>query len=255
MKVGVIGHSGFVGSAFYRVFSQDRKYDVVGIGRGDYERVRKIHFDLLVNANGNSSKILAEKDPVTDFEMNVLSTLRFLRDFDYDHYLHVSTIEVYNDKSKPNTTAETAEIDSKALSNYGFSKYCAEQLVKRYAKSWMILRLGGMVGEGMKKGAAYDIVRLGKLFVSEMSEYQFMNTKKVAEIAKFLFEKNRFGEVYNVVGKGNIMLSKFAQNAKVELSSVGKDVQVFNINTEKLEKEMSIPTSGQTVMEFLKEKA
>ncbi len=252
MKVGIIGYSGFVGSAFLKVFSKDKQYSIVGINRKNYNEMRKVHFDILINADGNSSKILAEKNPQLDFEMNVLSTLKFLYGLTYNQYVHISTIEVYNDKSTQKTTSESQKIDPTLLSSYGFSKYCAEIVVQQHAKNWIILRLGGMVGENMKKGPVYDTTNLGKIFVSEKSRFQFIDTIIVANIAKHLLERKRFGEIYNIAGKGNIRLSEFAQQYGIRFSSVGKEELHYNVNTKKIEREFKIPTSKSIILEFIK---
>ena len=252
-KIGIIGYQGFVGSAFYEVFSACTKCSVHGIGKLNIEQARMEDYDLLINCNGNSSKQVAEKDPQRDFQMNAGTTLDFLLNFKYGAYIHISTCEVYHDKSSQKTTQENAKIESLALSNYGFSKYVAEQAVKRFARRWLILRLSGMVGKNMKKGPAYDIISLQKLFISEKSKYQYIGTVDVARIAKTLVDMGKWGETYNIVGKGNIKLSEFARIAGVALKETGEEVQVFDISTEKIEKEIGYcPTSAESVARHVK---
>lgn len=251
MKIGIIGCSGFVGSAFQKVFSDDGKTSVTGISRSNSKQMKGHEFDILINANGNSSKRLSDADPKADFEMNVAATLGFLQDIPCKHYMHISTVEVYNDKSSKGATREDIEIDPIALSNYGFSKYCGELVAKKYAKSWMILRLAGMVGPNMKKGPAYDIMESGKLYVSSKSRYQFINTEDVARIAKALCEKGKWGQVYNVAGRGSMPLSMFATMAGVKLKGEGSTIQVFDISTGKIEAEAGIPSTEDAVRDFL----
>jgi len=252
MQIGIIGYKGFVGSAFFEVFSKDAKCEVTGIEKGNLEACKGMQFDLLINANGNSSKRLADTDPMKDFEANVLSSADFLHSFKYAHYVHISTIEVYNSRTDARLTSEDAPINPQELSNYGFSKYLGELVVKTHAKSWLIVRLAGMVGANMKKGPAFDILNLRKLFISERSKFLFMNTKTVAQTVKKLVEKGKWNEIYNVAGKGNIELSEFAKIAKISLVQTGKDVQCFDINVSKLEKEMHVPTSREAIEEFIK---
>ena len=253
MKVGIIGHGGFVGSAFFEAFSQDKAYSVAGIGRQEYPSLKGEEFDLLVNCNGNSSKRLAESGPADDFDANASATVRALFDFPCRHYVHISTVEVYNDKSDGKATREDARVDPGKLSNYGFSKYCGELAARKYAKSCMVLRLAGMVGPGMKKGPAYDILALGRLFISSKSALHFMHTRDVARIAKLLCKQGKWGETYNVVGRGALGLSEFASIAGVELSSEGKDVEMFSVSTEKLQAACPVPDSRGTVKGFVGE--
>jgi nucleoside-diphosphate-sugar epimerase len=182
--------------------------------------------------------------------MNALATLGFLHGMKCRHYVHLSTVEVYNDRSSENATREDVAIDPALLSNYGFSKYCGELVAKRYAKSWLILRLAGMVGPNMKKGPAYDMLHDGKLYLSEKSRLHFMDTREVARIAMLLCERGKWGETYNVAGRGALALSEFAKVAGVTLSSSGKEEISFGISTAKLEKECEVPTSEEAVRAF-----
>ena len=251
MKIGIIGHKGFVGSAFFEAFSQGGKYEVTGIDREGHEGLAGTRFGILINCNGNSSKRLADDDPRKDFGMNVIDTLGFLADFPSDHYVHVSTVEVYNDVSSRSATREDAKIDPIALTNYGFSKYCGELVAMRHA-SWMVLRLAGMVGPGMKKGPAHDIMAHGRLYMSEKSCLHFMETREVARIARLLCERGRWGKVYNVVGKGTVELKEFAAIAGRKLSAAGSEVRKFDVCTEKLGGETPVQTSEQAVRTLVK---
>lgn len=151
MRIAVLGYKGFVGSAIYQHFSDSGKYEVVGIGRENYASFIGEHFDVFINANGNSKKLLAAKEPKYDFEMNVKTTLDTLLDFKTDKYVYISSVDVYNDVSNPANNHEDAAIQAEKLSNYGFDKYLGELVVKKHAHNWIILRPGGMVGEGLRK--------------------------------------------------------------------------------------------------------
>ena len=51
-----------------------------------------MHFDAIVNANGNSKKYLAEQDPQLDYEMSVESVSRSLADFRFETYVFISSV-------------------------------------------------------------------------------------------------------------------------------------------------------------------
>ena len=80
MNVFVLGGQGFVGSAFVRAAAK-QGHAVTAITRQNYEQWRGRPCDLLVNANGNSKKFLAEREPAQDFDASVVSVLRSLLDF------------------------------------------------------------------------------------------------------------------------------------------------------------------------------
>ncbi len=250
-KIGIIGYKGFVGSALFELFSSDKSYEVVGIGREEYESLKGKSFDILINANGNSSKVLAEREPKKDFEMNVVSTFNSLMDLKCGKYVYISSVDVYPDKSARSATGEDSQIRIEKLSNYGLGKYLAEQVVRKHAKQWLILRLGGMVGKNMKKGPMYDILNLRKLFLSSKSRFQFISTADVAQASKTLIERGKWGEIYNVVGEGNLELGEIAALAGVKLESEGKDVHVLDVSCAKLKKEFPVKTTKETVLAFL----
>jgi nucleoside-diphosphate-sugar epimerase len=251
MRVGIIGFKGFVGSAFFKVFSEDKGCKITGIDKENYERFLGSDFDILINADGNSNKRLADSDPIIDFNMNVIDTLKFISDFEYKHFIHISTVYVYSDRSTESATREGTCIELERLTNYGMSKYISELIVKKYCKSWMILRLAGMVGPNMKKGPAFDILNLKKLFISSKSRLNFLSTTDVANISKQLVAKKRWNEIYNVVAKESVELSEFARLAQIKLSSEGKEKQIYNISSKKIEKEFKMPKSADVVSKFI----
>src|SRR5215831_10266370 len=122
MRIGVVGGEGFVGSAFMRYLSR-LSLEAVAITRKNYGELRGSSWDVLINANGNSKKWLAERDPQDDFDLTVRSTLAILLDFVADKYVHLSSVDVYNNLSNPACNVEDVAIVPEQLSNYGFSKY------------------------------------------------------------------------------------------------------------------------------------
>ncbi|MEM3362646.1 MAG: NAD(P)-dependent oxidoreductase [Candidatus Bilamarchaeaceae archaeon] len=201
----------------------------MGINRDNYSSLFGQYFDVFINANGNSKKLLAAREPKLDFEMNVQTTLNTLFDFKIRKYVYLSSVDVYNDVSNPLNNYEDVIIKPELLSNYGFDKYLGELLVKKYAQNWLILRLGGMIGEGLKKNPIYDIIYLKKLFINPKSQFQFINTAVVAKIIEKLLMKNK--EVFNVCGKGAIMLDELITTFSINLQDYGTDIQHYEINT------------------------
>lgn len=251
-RVAILGFGGFVGSAFYRHFSTSGKYEAVGIGKSNYKEFVGQHFDIFINANGSSKKRLAESKPSEDFELNVKSTLSSLLDFKYEKYVYLSTIDVYNDVSNPRNNREDAVIRPESLSNYGFDKYLAELLVRKHAKNWLILRLGGMVGENLSKNAIYDMLNLGKIFVHPDSEYQYMNTSEVASITEKLLLNGVKGEVVNACGKGTVKVGDAAKRFKIALKEVGKEKQKYEVSVSKVESLVgAVSDSWETVTEYV----
>ncbi len=249
----VIGGHGFIGSAIVRE-AEKRGYDTVAAGRAEYASLAGTSCDLLINANGNSRKYLSDKDPVRDYELSVLSVMRTLHDFKTRHYVHLSSIDVYPDARQPATAREETVIDPARLSRYGFHKYLAEQLVRYYAPSWLILRMGGSVGTGLWKNSIYDMLTGAPLRVHPDSVYQYLNTRDMAAMLFDLVEQNVTREVINVTGDGVISLREAAEWIPgYPIGTVQPNVPTdrYEVDVSKLKSYGDVPTTRETIRAFI----
>jgi nucleoside-diphosphate-sugar epimerase len=257
MKIGIIGYNGFLGSAIYAYFWTKYPYGVIGISKENYAETPK-DFDILINANGNSIKRLADSDPKADFGMNVSSVMDTLSDFTFRKYVYVSSIAVYNDHEDQDRNREDAEIEGKYLSNYGFDKCMAERLVKRYAKNYLIFRLGNMVGPNLKKNLVYDIVHTGKTFVSPLSKYQYIDTPSVARVMEdMLAGQGTENETFNLCGDGTVSGEEIAEMAgkSLEMALYEQPRETYDANISKVCRFTAVPKSRDAIrkyMEFVK---
>ena len=202
----IIGGGGFVGSAFARLFeSNSTPYRV--INKDNYHQYKGLSCDVLINANGNSKKFLANDDPLLDFDLSVVSVLKSLIDFSYKKYIFLSTGDVYPKQNSPEFTLEDQSFSPEEQSRYGLHKHLAEQLVRNYAKEWLIFRMSGFVGVGLKKNAIYDILTNSDVWISGDSELQYINTDSAAKIIFRLLLDERVNEVINLGSKGLVNIS------------------------------------------------
>jgi nucleoside-diphosphate-sugar epimerase len=253
MKIGIIGYKGFVGSAIYSYFWTKYPYGVIGISKENYAEMPK-DFDILINANGSSQKRLADSEPKTDFGLNVSSTMETLSDFTFRKYVYISSVDVYNDREDQDSNGEDAEIEEQYLPNYGFDKMMAERLVKRYAKSYLIFRLGGMVGPNLKKNMVYDIVHIGKTFVSPLSKYQYIDTPSVARIMEdMLMGQGIENETFNLCGDGTVGGEEVAEMAgkSLEMALYEQPRETYDINISKVCRFTAVPKSKDAVRKYI----
>jgi nucleoside-diphosphate-sugar epimerase len=247
----ILGGKGFVGAAFARhcrasglphtVIDVDNYRDHVG---GKCE--------ILINANGNSRKFLAREDPVREFRESVESVRASLVDFKAGRYVHLSTGDVYPDCSSPETTREETEIDIALQSPYGFHKYLAEQCVRHAAERWLIVRMGGFVGPGLKKNPIYDILHGGPLWLDPESRLEYLHTDENARIVFELIDRDMEDEIVNVCGKGLVTLSEVMETAgKTVEVKAGSPRITYDVSIEKLEKILPVPESRKTVLDFV----
>ena len=250
---GVLGAKGFVGSAVVHEARQ-RGYSVTPIDLQEYEAAKGSSFDILINANGNSRKYLAQADPKREFDLSVRSVLRSLHDFQYGHYIYLSTIDVYLNHAQPEANAESVTIDDTRLSPYGFHKFMAERLVRFYAKQWMIVRMGGFVGSGLWKNAIYDLLTRAPLRVHPDSQYQYLNSRDLAHILFDLEMSGSRNETWNVAGDGVLSLREAAAwipDARLPAANSSLTKERYEVNISKLKARQSVPVTRTTVQTFI----
>lgn len=252
----VLGGGGFVGSAFVRraaALGEEHR----AVTRDLYDSLAGTGCDLLVNANGNSRKYRAEEDPAWDFDASVRSVMRSLIDFTYDTYVYISSVAVYHDPGAHDETSEGVAIDPAALSSYGMHKYLAEQLVRRYAKRWLIVRLGGVVGPGLVKGPVLDLVRGDRLWVSPRSEFQYIHTDRLAEVVDQLLAAGHLNQVVNVTGRGALPLAAIgALLGREDVTAASEaPVERWDVDVTRADRLVGLPTTVETVEAFVRELA
>jgi nucleoside-diphosphate-sugar epimerase len=251
-RIAILGGRGFVGSAFVRA-CKARDISPVVIGREESEGLTGSQFDVLVNANGNSSKILATRDPIEDFDKSVRRVRRSLIEFESGVYVYLSTCDVYPDCSSAETTREDSAIRVADQSAYGFHKWIAEETVRHAAGRWLIFRLGGMVGPGLRKNAVFDVLNGGPVWLDPGSRLQFMVTDRVAGIVLDLVERGIQGRTLNLCGKGTVrvrdMMEWSGRNVSV---SPGAPLVTYDVSTAAIAALASIPSTEETVREFIR---
>jgi nucleoside-diphosphate-sugar epimerase len=248
----VIGGNGFVGGAFCRMF-EGRGIPYKSIDIANYSEYVGTECDVLINANGNSKKYLADQDPQREFRETVDSVCRSLHDFKYGTYVLCSTCDVYNSFIDPLLCGEDSVIDPRRQSRYGFHKHLAESLVRREAERHLIIRFGGFVGPNLRKNPIFDILNGGPLWVDPESELQFIHTDDAARIVYGLVELGRVNETFNVCGSGVVRIADVISAAGREVSVQPNAPSVrYNVNIEKLKGIIDVPESQETVLSFVR---
>lgn len=254
MKVVVIGAQGFVGSAFVRYLSK-HNFELIEVTRGNYSRMVGTKGDIVIDAAGNSRKYLAETVPFEEFGLSVKHRFRTLLDFPADFHLHISSVDVYSNLTSPETTREDSPIDLSKTSHYGLHKLLAEQLVQHYANRWLIVRLAGMIGAGLRKNPVYDILHGQPLHIHPDSQYQFMLTDDVARLSWMFMIEGNTGKIFNICGDGLISPKEIAHLAKKEmnLSMLEPHIRprIVNINIQKCSQLIPLPKTRKSITAFL----
>ena len=246
----ILGGNGFVGSAIARACrSRGLEHEI--IAPDNYDSFRGRACSVLINANGNSKKFLSNEQPLLDFDLSVRSVRASLLDFRYDSYVYLSSGDVYPDCSTPETTREDRPIDPSKQSRYGFHKSLAEQCVRHVAAKYLIFRMGGFVGPGLKKNPIFDILNGGPLWLHPDSELQFLPSDALAETILRFVGRGMMNETFNVAGRGTIRLAEV-------IRAVGRDVAVkegalpirYEIDLERILQYVELPATREAVLDF-----
>lgn len=204
----VIGGEGFVGSAYVRMF-QRLGLPVTAITRANYDQLRGTACDVLINANGNSKKFMSARDPMWDFDASTRSVASSLHDFKAERYVFLSSGDVYPDTQEPSTSREDQVIDLSRISRYGLHKLLAEQLVRGEHRRWLVMRMGGFVGPGLRKNAIFDILTGAPVWLSPQSSLQFIATDAAAALVWGLVQAGVENEIVNLGADGLLDLGWF----------------------------------------------
>ena len=250
----LLGGQGFVGSAFNRLFTQ-RGIAHESITRDSYAGAVGRAGATLINASANSRKYLADQDWAADFDASVASVVRTMRDFRAGLYVLLSSVDVYNVLDDPDGNGEDAVIDPFRLSTYGFHKYIAEACVRRHAARWLIVRLAGMVGPGLKKNPVFDVLHGRPLSIQPDSQYQFMSTDAVAGVVWRLIESGVTNRVVNVCGQGLISPRTISQLAGKPLvvapDAAASPPRIVHIDTRLARRFGPLPDTMATIADFV----
>jgi nucleoside-diphosphate-sugar epimerase len=243
-----------VGSAFARHLAR-LPVELIEVTRQNYQAQAGKASAIVIEAACNSKKFLADTDPVLDLDLSVAHRSRTLRDFPADVHLHISSVDVYDNLSDPDATREESPIDLARTSHYGLHKLMAEQLVRHHAKRWLIIRLAGMVGAGLRKNPVFDILNRRPLRIHPDSQYQFMSTDEVASDVWRLVEGGCQNEVFNLCGRGVISPRDIAKIAVRDLDLTCLDEtqkpRIVNINIEKVSRVFEVGSTENAIRAFV----
>ena len=184
MKIGVLGPNGFIGSAI-----KETGIPFIGITRENYNQHIGQHFDILINLAGNKKSFWANQHPNDDFQLSTAVVYKSLVDFSIDKYVFFSSVAVYDENS-----------------HYGFNKLLSEQIIKRHAKKYLIIRASNIIDKNMDIGMIHDIKNNIPLFLTNDSEIQFITKTDIVRVMFELIEKDNL--CLNVGGKGTVRISE-----------------------------------------------
>ena len=211
-KIGVVGAQGFLGKTLCK-YAQNHDFEVIEITRKTFSKQSKQNYDFLINSATPSAKFWAQNNPYSDFQKTVELTANLVYNWNYQKFIQISTI-----------TAK--EIISKHP--YAINKRAAEIIALH--KDSLIVRLGALYGDRLKKGPLYDLLNSKKIFVDLKSEYNYISTDFVANW--ILNNLERKGTV-ELGAQDTLSLEQIAKKLNLDIEYQGKYEKIYTQDIEK----------------------
>lgn len=188
MSILITGNKGFIGSRL-----EGDGIDIKdGVDICTYEAEQK--YDIVVHTAAKVSVTESMENPEEYVRTNVSGTLNMLRQHPEAHFIYLSTAGVYGEGVE-HTILSPVKPDSV----YCTTKLTGEYLVRNLAKSWCILRLTNVIGDGERgEPNVYQIFKKAKIipiYGDGLQTRDFVHVDKVVEEIKKAFYETG---IYNV---------------------------------------------------------
>lgn len=145
----IIGYTGFVGQTLVKQRIFNGFYNSKNVD----EIVGKT-FDVMVCSAAPAQKWLANKEPLNDLS-NIEQLISNLKKVKCKKIILISTVDVFK---APNGANENTIVDESGLHSYGLHRRHLEKFVESHFVDYLIVRLPGLVGPGLKKNVIYDFL-------------------------------------------------------------------------------------------------
>jgi len=149
MSNALIGYSGFVGTTLLKQSSFDCLYRSTNIGE-----IKGKHFDIVVCAGAPAQKWIANREPAGDRE-KIEGLITHLKSMTCKTLVLISTVDVFKN---PIGVDEVTSVEESGLHAYGLHRRLLEQFVESHFSRYLIVRLPGLVGPGLRKNVIFDLL-------------------------------------------------------------------------------------------------
>lgn len=251
----IVGGKGLIGSAIVE-FMQNSHLDYKIIQKENKDSFMGKKCETLIFANGNAWRYKANADPLFDFKASVASFVEYVHGIQYENFIHLSSVEVYDNKSSKEDTKENIIINPQKLNPYGYHKYLIEEYLKKFCDNYLIFRISSIVGKGLKKNPVYDAIHKDKkIMLSPNSTHNFINTKFIAKSIFNILNLGIRNEIFNLASKNSIRIDNLSNIIGYEseyTDDAEKYVENYDINTEKIQKYIELGTSEEAIIDYTK---
>lgn len=148
MDNALVGFSGFVGTTLLKQAHFSALYRSTTIHEIDNRQ-----FDRVVCAGAPAQKWIANRDPLAD-RNKIVSLIDHLRTITCKTLILISTVDVFKEAMGVD---ESTPVDEAGLHAYGLHRRLLETFVEQHFPNYLIIRLPGLVGPGLRKNVIFDL--------------------------------------------------------------------------------------------------
>lgn len=161
----LVGYSGFVGSTLLKQAAFESLYRSTNIGEIAGER-----FDTVVCAGAPAQKWIANREPKADLE-KIEGLIAHLKSMTCKTFVLISTVDVFKN---PLCVDEATPVDEDGLHPYGLHRRMLENFVENHFPNYLIVRLPGLIGPGLRKNVIFDFLNDNNLHsIDSRGVFQF----------------------------------------------------------------------------------
>ena len=158
MNNALIGFSGFVGSTLLKQAQFSDLYRSTNI-----HQIESREFDVVACAGAPAQKWIANRNPEED-RARIVSLIDRLRTIKCRTFILISTVDVFKD---PVGVDESTRVEESGLHAYGLHRRLLEKFVEQNFSRFLIVRLPGLVGPGLRKNVIFDFLNHNNLHAIE----------------------------------------------------------------------------------------
>lgn len=158
MANALIGFSGFVGSTLLKQANFDALYRSTNI-----QEIEGRDFDTVVCAGAPAQKWIANRDPQDD-RKKIDALIAHLETIKCKTFILISTVDVFKN---PADVDESTHVDETGLHAYGLHRRLLEKFIESRFPNYLIVRLPGLVGPGLRKNVIFDFLNNNNLHAIE----------------------------------------------------------------------------------------
>lgn len=226
MRVAIIGSAGFVGGYLSGHF-RGAGAEVIAVER--LTPLPEEELDVVIDCNGDARRFWVNENPIDGFKVSVQSVAERLARLKTAKYVYLSSIDVYGTRTGDREASqEKASLSLDGLDSYGFYKLLAERLVEFHAADALILRLGTLIGPGLRKNPVFDAVNGDLIRQTPDSTLSLMSLEVLAKVLDTLLETGADG-VYNITAEASVSVADMLEMVS---EALGKDADAFTFDSD-----------------------